>query len=91
MTHLSSIVDDTRPVANPLLPSPTRLGPYLIVSSSQGFDLGHIFQLRVPEHAHAIIERANDARIVVVGSSFIGMEAAAALIAKVCLPCLSTR
>lgn len=45
-----------------------------------GADLANIFTLRQPEDADAILERVKDAKqALVVGSSFIGMEAAASL------------
>jgi len=48
---------------------------------SPGADLANIFPLRDPEHGIAINERYEGKRVVVVGSSFIGMEIAS-LIAK---------
>ena len=46
-----------------------------------GIDLANIFTLRQPEDAEAILERVQDAKkAVIVGSSFIGMEAASSLI-----------
>eukprot|EP00161_Ancyromonas_sigmoides_P023159 TRINITY_DN71_c1_g1_i2.p2 TRINITY_DN71_c1_g1~~TRINITY_DN71_c1_g1_i2.p2 ORF type:complete len:550 (-),score=231.04 TRINITY_DN71_c1_g1_i2:41-1690(-) len=51
------------------------------LTMSPGYDLGGIHTLRVPSDAHAInaLADANPATVVVVGSSFIGMEAAACL------------
>lgn len=42
-------------------------------------DLGNIFQLRVAEDAKNIVESVSQKKVVIVGTSFIGMEAAAAL------------
>lgn len=44
-----------------------------------GKDLRHIYALRVPEEAAAIYGQAEGRNLVVVGSSFIGMETAGAL------------
>ena len=45
-----------------------------------GADLGNVFTLRTPEDADAIVRAAEGAkRVVLVGSSFIALEAAAAL------------
>lgn len=48
---------------------------------SPGFNLANIYPLRDPEHGLAIAERYEGKRVVVVGSSFIGMELAS-LVAK---------
>jgi NADPH-dependent 2,4-dienoyl-CoA reductase/sulfur reductase-like enzyme len=42
----------------------------------------NVYQLRVPAEANAIYEQAKGARVVIVGSSFIGMEAAAGVVAR---------
>lgn len=47
-----------------------------------GHDLRNVFCLRVPEEAHAILQSVEGRDLVVVGSSFIGMETAAALYSK---------
>ena len=45
-----------------------------------GSDLANIFTLRQPEDANSILDRVKDAKkALIVGSSFIGMEAAASL------------
>ena len=48
--------------------------------SSPGFDRENVFTLRSLAHARAIVDHAREgARAVVIGSSFIGLEAAASL------------
>lgn len=47
-----------------------------------GSDLDNVYCLRVAEEAHAIAAQAEGKNLVVIGSSFIGMEVAAALVAK---------
>eukprot|EP01119_Soliformovum_irregulare_P024148 TRINITY_DN858_c0_g1_i1.p1 TRINITY_DN858_c0_g1~~TRINITY_DN858_c0_g1_i1.p1 ORF type:complete len:536 (-),score=170.22 TRINITY_DN858_c0_g1_i1:40-1647(-) len=47
-----------------------------------GADLANIFLLRDPEHASGIAAVADGKRIVVVGSSFIGMEVASLVVKK---------
>jgi len=47
-----------------------------------GGDLGNVYCLRVAEEAHAIAANAEGKNLVIIGSSFIGMEVAAALVAK---------
>jgi apoptosis-inducing factor 3 len=44
-----------------------------------GFTSGRVYQLRVPADTQNIYEGCEGKRLVVIGSSFIGMEAAAAL------------
>ncbi len=44
-----------------------------------GKELANIYPVRVPEESSAIYERSEGKNVVVVGSSFIGMEAAACL------------
>jgi len=47
-----------------------------------GSDLGNIYCLRVPEEAHSIATNAQGKDLVIIGSSFIGMEVAATLATK---------
>lgn len=47
-----------------------------------GKDLRNVYTIRVPEDAHAILAAVDGADVVVVGSSFIGMETASALFPK---------
>lgn len=49
---------------------------------SPGYNLKNIYPLRDPEDAQAINERVENARVVVVGSSFIGMEIASCIAKK---------
>lgn len=44
-----------------------------------GTDLQNVYQLRTPEDANQIAERAAGKNVVIIGSSFIGMEVASAL------------
>ncbi|XP_048743918.2 apoptosis-inducing factor 3-like isoform X1 [Ostrea edulis] len=44
-----------------------------------GIDLQNVFQLRTPEDANQIAEKASGKNIVIIGSSFIGMEVASSL------------
>lgn len=76
-------------LSNPLPPPPISPHPYLHLSlysryprtiPAPGADLDGIFTLRTPEDAIKINARCEGAtRVAVVGSSFIGMEAAAVL------------
>lgn len=45
-------------------------------------DLKSIYQLRNPEDSLGIIHNVDGKRVVIVGTSFIGMEAAAAIVKK---------
>eukprot|EP00105_Crassostrea_gigas_P007010 XP_011421115.1 PREDICTED: apoptosis-inducing factor 3 isoform X2 [Crassostrea gigas] len=45
-----------------------------------GTDLQNVYQLRTPEDANQIAERAAGKNVVIIGSSFIGMEVAACLV-----------
>jgi NADPH-dependent 2,4-dienoyl-CoA reductase/sulfur reductase-like enzyme/nitrite reductase/ring-hydroxylating ferredoxin subunit len=47
-----------------------------------GKDLGNIYCLRVPSEAHAIGANAEGKNVVIVGSSFIGMEVASCVAGK---------
>lgn len=47
-----------------------------------GMDLQNIFQLRVPEDSRSIINNIEGKKVVIVGTSFIGMEAAACVVQK---------
>jgi len=47
-----------------------------------GMNLGNIYQLRVPDEANAIINQVDGKKVVIVGTSFIGMEAAACVAKK---------
>jgi NADPH-dependent 2,4-dienoyl-CoA reductase/sulfur reductase-like enzyme len=50
-----------------------------------GFGLKRVYQLRTPVDANAINAAVTSStRVVIIGSSFIGMEAASALAKKVC-------
>jgi len=47
-----------------------------------GMTLGNIYQLRVPDESTAIINNVEGKKVVIVGTSFIGMEAAASIAKK---------
>ncbi|XP_046904445.1 apoptosis-inducing factor 3 isoform X1 [Hypomesus transpacificus] len=47
-----------------------------------GKDVGNVFYLRTPEDANSIATLANNKNAVIVGTSFVGMEVAAALTDK---------
>ncbi|CAK8671079.1 unnamed protein product [Clavelina lepadiformis] len=47
-----------------------------------GWNLKNVFVLRTPDDANAIAEASKDKKVVIVGSSFIGMEVASFLGAK---------
>jgi len=49
---------------------------------SPGFNLANIYQLRVPEESNAIINMVDGKKVVIVGTSFIGMEAASCIAKK---------
>lgn len=49
---------------------------------SPGFNLENIYQLRVPEEANTIINNIEGKKVVIVGTSFIGMEAASCVVGK---------
>jgi NADPH-dependent 2,4-dienoyl-CoA reductase/sulfur reductase-like enzyme len=48
-----------------------------------GMNLANIYQVRVPDEANAIINGIEGKNVVIVGTSFIGMEAAACIAKKV--------
>lgn len=48
----------------------------------QGVDLENVFSLRTPDDANKIAQAANGKNVVIIGSSFIGMEVAAYLADK---------
>jgi len=48
-----------------------------------GMNLANIYQVRVPDEANAIINSVEGKNVVIVGTSFIGMEAAACIVKKV--------
>uniref|UniRef100_A0A671P829 Apoptosis inducing factor mitochondria associated 3 n=1 Tax=Sinocyclocheilus anshuiensis TaxID=1608454 RepID=A0A671P829_9TELE len=50
--------------------------------SYKGKDVGNVFHLRTPEDANSIATLASSKNAVIVGTSFIGMEVAAALTDK---------
>ncbi|XP_043966933.1 apoptosis-inducing factor 3 [Gambusia affinis] len=50
--------------------------------SYKGKDVGNVFHLRTPEDANSIARLANNKNAVIVGTSFVGMEVAAALTDK---------
>ncbi|XP_056602552.1 apoptosis-inducing factor 3 isoform X1 [Triplophysa dalaica] len=50
--------------------------------SYKGQDVGNVFYLRTPEEANSIAALASNKNAVIVGTSFIGMEVAAALTDK---------
>ncbi|TRY87461.1 hypothetical protein DNTS_035291 [Danionella cerebrum] len=50
--------------------------------SYKGKDMGNVFHLRTPEDANSIVTLASSKNAVIVGTSFIGMEVAAALSEK---------
>ncbi|KUG06106.1 FAD-dependent oxidoreductase [Solirubrum puertoriconensis] len=57
--------------------------PRSLPASVPGHDLGGLYLLRTHADAHRLLEAAADAKeVVVVGGSFIGMEAAASLAGK---------
>ncbi|XP_062568726.1 apoptosis-inducing factor 3-like isoform X2 [Saccostrea cucullata] len=47
-----------------------------------GTDLENVYQLRTPEDANQIAEKAAGKNVVIIGSSFIGMEVAASVVDK---------
>ncbi len=44
--------------------------------------LANIYQVRVPDEANAIINNVDGKKVVIVGTSFIGMEAASCIAKK---------
>jgi NADPH-dependent 2,4-dienoyl-CoA reductase/sulfur reductase-like enzyme/nitrite reductase/ring-hydroxylating ferredoxin subunit len=48
-----------------------------------GMNLANIYQVRVPDEANAIISSVDGKKVVIVGTSFIGMEAASCIAKKV--------
>lgn len=54
-----------------------------------GKELKHIYAIRVPEESSAVWAQAEGRHVVVVGSSFIGMETAAALVKRAKVPTTS--
>uniref|UniRef100_A0A673NHG5 Apoptosis-inducing factor 3-like n=1 Tax=Sinocyclocheilus rhinocerous TaxID=307959 RepID=A0A673NHG5_9TELE len=63
-----------------LILSPSRSRPKPL--SYKGKDVGNVFHLRTPEDANSIATLASSKNAVIVGTSFIGMEVAAALTYK---------
>jgi len=47
-----------------------------------GHDGKNVFTLRNPEEAHTIVQSVQDKHVVIVGSSFIGMEVASCIVKK---------